>query len=89
MAVYGYALTDSLKTDEQERALFTSGCTQVFDDFAISADAPGFGWRRLVSTVKAGDIVRIADWDRLSGDPRTVEFITSTLTDLGVQMEPM
>ncbi|EXU85255.1 recombinase family protein [Streptomyces noursei] len=87
MAVYGYVCSGSFKIDDLDRALFTSGCSEVFDDFAISTITPGPGWRKLLSTVRAGDTVRIADWANLSRDAKTAEFITSTLVDLGVRVE--
>ncbi|WP_044376348.1 hypothetical protein [Streptomyces noursei] len=87
MAVYGYVCSDSFKIDDLDRALFTSGCREVFDDFVINTVAPGPGWRKLLCTVRSGDTVRIADWDNLSRDRKTAEFITTALTDLDVKVE--
>ncbi|MFK0296459.1 hypothetical protein ACIQU6_39140 [Streptomyces sp. NPDC090442] len=87
MAVYGYVCSGSFKIDDLDRDLFTSGCSEVFDDFVISTATPGPGWRKLLSAVRAGDTVRIADWDNLSRCATTAEFITGTLTDLGVRVE--
>ncbi|GAA2680321.1 recombinase family protein [Streptomyces lunalinharesii] len=89
MTVYGYVCSGSLHVDDLDRALFTSGCSQVFDDLVVSTLARAPGWRKLVGTVRAGDTVRVADWNNLSRDVETAEFITSTLTHLGVHVETL
>ncbi|WP_428832441.1 recombinase family protein [Amycolatopsis dongchuanensis] len=64
------------------------GCVEVFVEEGVTAsEMPGPSFRQLVDKVQRGDRVLLPDPTRLTRDPARLDFIVSTLHDLGVHVE--
>lgn len=80
--IYGYARvsTDNQSTEAQVRQLSDAGCEKVFQEVASGAKTDRPQLRRLLKTIRPGDIVTVTRLDRLARSTRDLLNILATLT---------
>lgn len=90
MAVYGYARASVPQgIAGQVERLRESGCPVVFNEVRASPGPPGEAWQDLISTVQAGDTVRVVEWSRLTRSLETARFMQDALRELEVTIEEL
>ena len=82
---YGYARvsTDGQSVEAQVRQLTEAGCTKVFREVASGALGDCTQLRRLLTQLKAGNMVLVTRLDRLARSTRDLLNTPATITDRG------
>ncbi len=80
---YGYARvsTDGQSVDAQVRQLTRAGCKKVFREVASGAKTDRVQLRRLIGTLRAGDVLMVTRLDRLARSTRDLLNTLAAITD--------